>query len=134
MTDKNDLDKDDVQFLKDLFANKSAITQKKEKEQIEEKSKTACPYCGKKFKSVGRHLPYCDDNPENQEGSPEINQRSTAPYRTTKARRRKVLIEEEMMETTNWSELITELKPLLKNLTKYIKKLNEEPLKVQIVK
>jgi tRNA(Ile2) C34 agmatinyltransferase TiaS len=134
MTDKKDLNKDDVQFLKDLFANKSAVNQKKEKEGKKEKSRTACPYCGKKFKSVGRHLPYCNDNPEIQERSPEIEQQSTAPYKTTNVRRRRVLIEEEMVETTNWSELITELKPLLKNLTKYIKKLNEEPLKIQIVK
>jgi hypothetical protein len=34
--------------------------------------KEACPYCGEMFKSVNRHLPYCDANPnKNQTETPK---------------------------------------------------------------
>jgi hypothetical protein len=33
-------------------------------QQIKVKEKEACPYCGKRFISVNRHLPYCDKNPK----------------------------------------------------------------------
>ncbi|TXT65090.1 MAG: conserved exported protein of unknown function [Promethearchaeota archaeon] len=39
----------------------------KEEEDTETKKDTdklPCPYCGKKYSRLGRHLPYCDDRPE----------------------------------------------------------------------
>ncbi|MGV9173715.1 MAG: hypothetical protein ACOC44_02285 [Promethearchaeia archaeon] len=127
MTDNEEFNKDDVKFLKNLFGTSSASKEKKKKKLKEEKEKEPCPYCGKLYKSVGRQ------NPKNQESSPELEQGPSESSRITRSRRRRVLIEEEMVERTNWSELIEELKPLLSNLTRYIKKLNQEPLKVQIV-
>jgi len=46
-----------VQFVED------EETKKKEKPPAE---KTACPFCGSLFKSVWKHLPYCNSNPGNE--------------------------------------------------------------------
>ncbi|TXT60585.1 MAG: hypothetical protein BAJALOKI3v1_890016 [Promethearchaeota archaeon] len=37
---------------------------KKKKEKEEEKDTIPCPYCGKEYIRLSRHLPYCDDRPE----------------------------------------------------------------------
>lgn len=133
MENKEDLPEEDINFLKNLFSNESTTPTNEKSEDKKKKKKEPCPYCGKEFISVSRHLPYCDKNPENQKKRFEDVEQRAQTSGTTKARRRKVVVEEEMVQTAPWSELLTELKPLLSNLTAYIQKLNNEPLKVQIV-
>lgn len=40
---------------------------KKEKPKKKKQKKEKCPYCGKMYKSVGRHIPYCKKNPDKKE-------------------------------------------------------------------
>ena len=127
MSGKKDIDKNDLEFLKDLFGGTKAESELKptKERKIRKKPEEQCQYCGEMFISVGRHLPYCERNPENVQEVEPIK----IPSRTAK---RKVIIEEEV--GPDWMPVISELVPLLKNLSSYVKKLNEEPIKVQLVK
>lgn len=125
MSKKQDIKKEDLDFLKELFGEGAPKKEEVISTPKVHKEKEECPYCGKMYVSVGRHLPYCDLNPENIE---KVEPVQVEPVQ----RKRRVYIEEEV--GPNWSPVISELVPLLKNLTSYVKKLNEEPLKVQIVK
>ena len=49
----------------------------KPKKKKEKKPKEKCPYCGNMYVSVARHLPYCDENPENQEKEQETKKASS---------------------------------------------------------
>lgn len=49
----------------DFFKVPEKKSPKPEKEM--EKEKEECPYCGKQYVSVARHLPHCDKNPDNLE-------------------------------------------------------------------
>lgn len=44
---------------------------KKKKEKKEEKDTIDCPYCGKEYVRLSRHLPYCDDRPEDADEEKE---------------------------------------------------------------
>ncbi|MFO8019638.1 MAG: hypothetical protein R6U96_13510 [Promethearchaeia archaeon] len=133
MEEKKDLPEEKINFLKNLFSRETTAQKEGKSEAKKKKKGEPCPYCGKKFKRVASHLPYCNQNPENQKTTPEGTEQRSHTTETTRARKKKVIVEEEMVERAYWSELLTELKPLLNNLTTYIKKLNNEPLKVQIV-
>ena len=52
----------------DFFKVSEKEAEAKPKKVPEKKpEKDPCPYCGKMYVSVARHLPYCDENPDNQE-------------------------------------------------------------------
>jgi len=44
---------------------------KKKKEKKEEKETISCPYCGNEYIRLSRHLPYCDDRPDNADEKKE---------------------------------------------------------------
>ena len=48
---------------------KKSAEKSKKKESDEETIN--CPYCGKEYKRLSRHLPYCDDRPENPDEEKE---------------------------------------------------------------
>ena len=133
MTKNGDVSDENKDFLKQLFKTTKEPKKgeiKAVKEKKEDKPREACPNCGEEFISVGRHLPYCDKNPKNIERVTPTVESPTPGGRRVKET---VTVQREVVESP-LSELMTELKPLLRNLSSYIKKLNEEPIKVQIVK
>lgn len=47
---------------------------KKKKEEVKEtkaKDREECPYCHREYVSLGHHLPYCSENPANQQQKKE---------------------------------------------------------------
>lgn len=56
----------------DYIPTPSRRKRKKTKEsESEEKDTIPCPYCGKEYIRLGRHLPYCDDRPEDADEEKE---------------------------------------------------------------
>jgi len=50
-----------------MFGNMvKARTPKVEEKAEEVDDREECPHCGKKYKNIARHLPYCKENPDNQ--------------------------------------------------------------------
>lgn len=59
---------DDVD-LDDYIPSRTRKPKKKKKK--EEKDTIPCPYCGKEYIRLSRHLPYCDDRPEDADEEKE---------------------------------------------------------------
>jgi predicted RNA-binding Zn-ribbon protein involved in translation (DUF1610 family) len=47
------------------------VKKEKKEEESESKDKIPCPYCGKNYIRLGRHLPYCDDRPDDADEEKE---------------------------------------------------------------
>jgi len=124
MAKEHDIPEDQLDLLKSAFGK----TSKKEKVKVEN-PKEECPYCGKEFVSVARHLNYCDQNPENLAPA-EFRVGAPRAARTT---RRKVYVEEEIIEQPQWNELIIESVNTLKSLTEYLKEIKENGVKVKLM-
>ncbi|TXT59047.1 MAG: hypothetical protein BAJALOKI2v1_260016 [Promethearchaeota archaeon] len=58
--------------IEDLMPAKTPRKKKEKKEKKKkEKDTIDCPYCGKEYVRLSRHLPYCDDRPENPDEEKE---------------------------------------------------------------
>jgi hypothetical protein len=55
---------DDVD-IEDYIPTRPRTTDNKEEKKAEkDEDKLECPYCGKMYSRLGRHLPYCDERPD----------------------------------------------------------------------
>ncbi len=61
----------DVKDYVDLTPSRSRRKKKKKRKSTEEKDTIPCPYCGKEYIRLGRHLPYCDDRPDDADEEKE---------------------------------------------------------------
>mgnify|MGYP006293349493 CR=1 FL=1 len=140
MAKESDIPDDELELLKGAFGGAKKAPSKSEKQKPpkkkKEKPKEKCPYCGEEFISVGRHLPHCDLNPENiplQPVQPPKAERSGVEIPTGKTTtRRRMVIEEEIIEQADWSQLILEGVKTLRSLSEYLRDIKDEGIKIQL--
>jgi len=138
MAKESDIPDDELELLKGAFGGRKKVPAKPEKQKPpkkkKEKPKEKCPHCGEEFISVGRHLPHCDLNPENihpQPVEPPKAERMGVKTGKTTTRRRMV-IEEEIIEQADWSQLILEGVKTLRSLSEYLRDIKDEGIKIQL--
>jgi uncharacterized Zn-finger protein len=62
---------EDLMPEKPTRKRKTKEKKKEKKKKKKEKDTIDCPYCGKEYVRLSRHLPYCDDRPENPDEEKE---------------------------------------------------------------
>ncbi|MHA1336910.1 MAG: hypothetical protein ACTSPW_14435 [Promethearchaeota archaeon] len=143
MAKKKELSGSALDFGKALFSTKikkmksSAKEEavKAEKAEKKQKAKEYCPFCGKGFVNVKRHIKSCPLNPDIIKKESEeyyFKEPRTSTYET-RTRRKMVYIEEEITKP-NWAALIAEGVQTLKSLTEYLNDLRKNPIRIKLIK